>query len=552
MEQEIIFNINSCYNNPVFNISNESPQEFSLFNNQEENDINDGCCAREICEICVNNFQRCDICEGYFENHFFYNDHELKCSQIFQIYREKENLIKCLNCKILVSIDHFESHKEECEAQIKDTQMLCSFCNIKISISLIEDHEKACKIIFDAMLINVDTIDCEYCKEKFPLNLILSHEGMCKKLKERQKEIEDQIKLIKVEYPKEWEVEIKNTAIINDNLTMVSLDEHGSQYKLAQELFKLTLPGVSICNIFRIHNKHLWEKYSKEKARIINEKGSADEKWLFHGTKSNNPKCVYQLGFDISFASDQGSFGRGVYFARQSVYSYSGYSYIYEGKGYMFLAKVITGKTFSPNMANISQKHRNIGSNRNVSIFGQAVGQGMKKPPFLEEKKYIYYDSVSNVSNPNDDHISQMYIVYENDKAYPYYLIEFDASNQNIPANKVLVGNLFPVARQPNASIKKSNLSSNPLMSNLNNFGHSNISNNNLFNNQVNQPNVFSLNSNINSNQNNIFQVHSYSQNPFVNTSSNLNSNIIVNNSNISDKSSESNIKSRLRSKKKK
>jgi hypothetical protein len=508
MEKEIVFNINnSCFDFPGMIIAEQGCDEYSLFNNQQENHNEEDCNALDFCETCINNFQKCDICEGYFDNHFYYNDHESKCMQVFQMYREKEDLIECLNCKSLVKIDQFESHKVTCEAQIQDTQILCSYCNVKFSISLIEDHEKACKIIFEATLISVDTIDCEFCKEKVPLKFILSHEGKCQKLKERQVQISNQIKLMKVEYPKEWEEEIVKSAVIDENISLVSLNNQGSQYKFVQELFNKTVPGVPIINIFRIQNRHLWEKYSKERARIINEKGSADEKWLFHGTRSNNPKCVYQLGFDISFASDQGAYGRGVYFARQSIYSYSGYSYVYEGKGYMFLAKVITGKTFSHDMVNRLQGLNNIRGNIKNSLSGQAFGQGMKKPPFLDENKFIYYDSVSNASNPNDEHISQMYIVYENDKAYPYYLIEFDSNNQSIPVNRGLIGNIVPVVRQ-SAKSKKSNVVNNPFVNNFNNVAQPDTMNNNLFNNlNLNPPSIFGSNSNLNQNKSNIFNV---------------------------------------------
>ena len=77
--------------------------------------------------------------------------------------------------------------------------------------------------------------------------------------------------------------------------------------------------------------------------------------------------------------------GRGIYFARQSVYSFQGYCYISEGKGYMFLAKVITGKS------HVSDGRRNVINKSQIGV--------MIKPPMWDESKFIYYDSVSNIEN---------------------------------------------------------------------------------------------------------------------------------------------------------
>ena len=124
---------------------------------------------------------------------------------------------------------------------------------------------------------------------------------------------------------------------------------------------------------------------------------------LFHGTKGNDPKILINHGFDISFSQDKGSFGRGIYFAKYFLYSHQGYSYNKGDKKYLFLARVITGKSyFSPH------------------------GVRYKKPPLLDKEKEIYYDSVTNNLLSMEFHnLSHMYIVYENDKAYPFYLIEY-------------------------------------------------------------------------------------------------------------------------------
>ena len=61
-----------------------------------------------------------------------------------------------------------------------------------------------------------------------------------------------------------------------------------------------------------------------------------------------------------------------------------------------------------------------------------------RKTPFLDDKKLIYYDSVTNheVIDPedieqreqkdHDNYYNQYFAVYDSGKAYPLYLIEFE------------------------------------------------------------------------------------------------------------------------------
>ena len=190
----------------------------------------------------------------------------------------------------------------------------------------------------------------------------------------------------------------------NNDLELFILSPSSGEYKFAENLFKKSVSSVNFTKMWRIQNKPLWDRYFREKTKVIKEKGKCEEQFLFHGTRSSSPRTLYTTGFDVSFSSDSGMYGRGIYFARQSVYSYSGYAFNYGNKYYMFIALVLTGMTNT-----------------------QDSDSNLRKPPFFDRSKYIYYDSVTDTSNPSNSYdVSQMFIVYNNEKAYPFYLMEYE------------------------------------------------------------------------------------------------------------------------------
>jgi len=281
-----------------------------------------------------------------------------------------------------------------------ELKKMCKICNQIFSEGLFPEHRIKCGIIFEEKSMVTKMAACNFCGEKISRAAIEEHEEKCKILKRRE-EILKQSGL-KFKYPDEWDKEfIKNDDGLEPSL--FHIEKGSKEWKFCEDPFKLSVPTIEITRIFRIQHKYLYEKYHLEKERIIKEKSTAEEKWLFHGTRATEPRKIYQKGFDICFAN-QGMYGFGNYFARQAIYSYSGYAYNFNGKGYLFLVKVLTGKPF---------------------VSGS---RAFTKPPFLDEKLNIFYDSVTNVDpvQAESQNLSQMYIVYENDKAYPFYIMEYN------------------------------------------------------------------------------------------------------------------------------
>lgn len=118
-------------------------------------------------------------------------------------------------------------------------------------------------------------------------------------------------------------------------------------------------------------------------------------KHLFHGSRQTKPDVIYgsEDDFDMRF-SNSGAYGRGTYFADNSQYS-SAYSYQSGNNEYqMFLALVLAGDSVT-----LNQGQYNLPPNKPGSITDR-------------------YDSINNGEGGH-------YILYDNNKSYPGFLITY-------------------------------------------------------------------------------------------------------------------------------
>lgn len=354
-----------------------------------------------LCQDCKIKIEKCPNCEGIFEKTFFNDYHKEKCEKISERHK-----------KAIWDGDKFEEEEDDLIVFENDElRKMCKVCNKTFTDYLFIEHKTKCEIIYKEKNLVTQTTECELCGEKISRVLIEEHHEKCRILKRREAIISQSG--LKFTYPDQWNQEfIKNDEGLEPSLFKISMES--KEFVFCETMFKASVPKVDITNIYRIQHKYLYEKYYLEKQRLIKEKGSTDEKWLFHGTRATEPRKIYMKGFDICFAN-QGMYGFGNYFALQAVYSYSSFAYHYGGKSYLFLCKVLTGKSFV------------------------SASKVFTKPPLLNEKLNIYYDSVTSVDHDTAVRLnqSQMYIVYENDKAYPFYIIEYNFGNGNIISNTI-------------------------------------------------------------------------------------------------------------------
>jgi len=279
---------------------------------------------------------------------------------------------------------------------------------------LIKEHEKSCEIIHNEMNLLKEKVKCEICGLDIPLISYEVHEQNCIKMRQQYNDLDAWAKG-KMDYPDDW---IFDSDLFKSDFCMMPVDkyQHHVKYEWLEQKLMDAIPKIRINHIWRLQNKELWQKYYYEKIKLQKEKGSCKESWLFFGSHQMHPEKFFQLGFDHAYSAEHGEVGKGIYFYQNPDYVLRQKGcFSKDGKHFMLLCKVLTGTHFVEKNA---VKHR--------------------KTPFIDEKKLIYYDSITNheVANPDEiinyhenKHLYEFYnhyfAVYDNHKAYPLYLIEF-------------------------------------------------------------------------------------------------------------------------------
>jgi len=260
-----------------------------------------------------------------------------------------------------------------------------------------------------------EKVPCEICKELIPLMHFEAHELNCLKFLQQNKDL-DAFAKGKMDYPDDW---IFDHDLFTTDLCMMPVDkyQHHVKYEFLEQMLIDDIPKIRINHIWRFQNKVLWQKYYYEKLKLSKEKGdTTKETYLYFGSYAFHPEKYFQIGFDVALSAENGDVGKALYFYKNAdfVLRQKGV-YSKDGKHFLLICKVLTGVHY---LEKGSVKHR--------------------KTPFLDDKKLIYYDSITNheVVNPDDvydrennKHLykfpNQYFAVYDNNKAYPLYLIEF-------------------------------------------------------------------------------------------------------------------------------
>ena len=165
--------------------------------------------------------------------------------------------------------------------------------------------------------------------------------------------------------------------------------------------------GCVIRQIERIQNKPLWRKYIDCARQMMKYDQVLGEKALFHGTRNRKPEKIYKgdTSFDMRFCQ-KGMWDQGNYFAVNASYS-NKYAHIEGGVRQILMAYVLTGCSYECD------------PDSNLTKPPIREGQGTQDNGAVQRR----YDSVSG----NTDG-SMVYIIYDNDRAYPAYLITYTVS----------------------------------------------------------------------------------------------------------------------------
>ena len=203
-----------------------------------------------------------------------------------------------------------------------------------------------------------------------------------------------------ISFPQEWQQQSKTTEVF-------PLQQGSSEWTRVYTKFSSTMSGHQTVEISRIQNKWLWEKYASHKKRLDRKNsGVVNEMELFHGTRSNDPRNIYEgeEGFDMRFSA-QGMWGVANYFAANASYSNDDSYQSTKGRQ-MFLVKVLTGDSYQSPSNNALRKPP-----------VKTAGTSGKEVQFAQTR----YDTVTGHTNG-----SQVFMTYDNDKAYPAYLITYN------------------------------------------------------------------------------------------------------------------------------
>ena len=207
-----------------------------------------------------------------------------------------------------------------------------------------------------------------------------------------------------IETPDFWEPQV-------EKLELKTVKTGCSEWNRIHSRVVETLPSAKILKLERIQNQWLWEKHTFSKQRMTEKnRGDVNEKELFHGTRSTPPEKIFKSehGFDFRFAST-GMWGEGTYLAVSAQYS-NNYAYSVGDTKQMILAKVLTGETCRCQPDGSLKKPP-------VKSRAQARRGGDSSGEVFEDERY---DSVSGHTNGSD-----IFVIYDHDKAYPAYLITY-------------------------------------------------------------------------------------------------------------------------------
>ena len=132
---------------------------------------------------------------------------------------------------------------------------------------------------------------------------------------------------------------------------------------------------------------------------------AVNEKWLFHGTGKGPLEMIKAAGFNRSYCTSGVVYGRGVYFAVDSIYSASTSYAKPDSKGiqYMFLARVLVGDAAPAKSGDVAPPLKSHGGSADRPA-----------PP------YVYYDSTQ---------ASGIHVIYSDSQALPCYVLEFVPNN---------------------------------------------------------------------------------------------------------------------------
>jgi hypothetical protein len=195
-----------------------------------------------------------------------------------------------------------------------------------------------------------------------------------------------------------------NWAPQRSNLTLFNVGRDTKEFNNVTTRLRRTMPTAQITRLQRVQNKSLWTSFQAIRQSLETKLGRSNiSERLFHGSGSTPPQTLLDsdICFDRNF-SNQGMWGRGLYFAVNASYS-NDYAHTAGNERQFFLADVLVGEWMD--------KPHDTNCTRLVRIVDKHPGTG---------NDYDSYRGNTNGSN--------IFILYRDSRAYPTYLITYTTS----------------------------------------------------------------------------------------------------------------------------
>lgn len=465
------YNINNIENDQLFDI-NERKSIKDPFYNKKSKIIEENIIQKQLnCFQCEGIYKKCSICDGLFDLNFFKNEHYFTCNRLNFDNKIISSCINCSACKALIQIENFQEHAKTCRVENKKEHKIdkfeCVHCKKSIEIYLIDEHEKICEQNLNQIYLMTTNSKCSICCKDFPEINLREHIQQCEILYKQKCFLANKQKQLKFEFPETWLLDInslppnidkaKLKIVFEPDISYYSLDANDIEFNFVCDLLRVQIIGEQLIpqikDIRRVQNKIIYKKFEIEKMKIIEEKGYAKERTLFFYDQNISIDYLIKNGFDISFANDNSEFGRGIHFYKEAKYPLElimnsnsinnnnnnnvSNNQINNQNNNIILNKkvvnqlrgglnVLNSNNIAPQFGNNQQKQKYLAVSKviiGMKYLQAQPNNALKKPPYLNNQKTIMFDSIKNKKNNPDRRTT--YVVYDNDKAYPEYIIEF-------------------------------------------------------------------------------------------------------------------------------
>ena len=332
--------------------------------------------------------------------------------------------------------DRLDQARETFENLVKQLMKKTEFDVTHVSRNDLIPIMSACKCSFVKLALDEPT----------PGALKVRVEGYYKEVKTTETEIQANLMKLMQEQtpnlegpPSNWE---QNGA--DEVCQVVLVQPPNPEYTEIITKFRSTMPNATIVRVDRIQNSWLWTRYQQDKHRIVQKNATgANEIIVYHGTRGNPPVQIYrgEQGFEARLASS-GMWGTASYFAVNASYSDS-YAYKSpDGSKQIFSVKICAGDVIEmqpdktlrlpPLKSAATAQPQSLFNHQSLNIMQQMnslpqplipafylpvpVATNQTVPQFVNDR----YDTVSGQTGG-----SKVYMIYENGRAYPEYLITY-------------------------------------------------------------------------------------------------------------------------------